>query len=182
MGTNIMTSRFPPKQFVSRLPFALALLCAVPSCDEATEDDAFALRSIDASDQADPDPSAVDDIKGAPNINCPHCGNQWTRGDDGEMVIFLTREFGDEMVPLADDGSARVFLGDRYGEVFFDMPPDEDGYKLLVYDRSAYESASLVPAYKPEIAVVRFVHDTSEVDVRLRYVANKQCAFAMPDL
>ncbi len=182
MGTNIMTSRFPPEQFVSRLPFAIALLCAVPSCDEAANDDAFALRSIDASDQADVDPSAVDDIKGAPDITCPQCGSQWTHIGGGDVVIFLTRKFGNEMVPLADDRSAEVFLGERYGKVYFDLPPDEDGYKLLMRNESVYDGASLLPAHRPEIAVVRFGHDTSEVDIRLPFVSNEECAFAMPDL
>ena len=181
MATTNMTSRFPPEQVVSRIPLALALLCAVAGCDGASDDDAFTLRSIDASDQP-VDPAASDDIKGAPNINCPQCGNQWTISERGEMAIFLTRDFGDQIAPLVDSESARVFSEKKDGKIFFDVEPDEHGYTFLVYDNDAYEGASLAPEHRKEFVVVRFVHDTAEVDLRLPYVDNQDCVLGPPDL
>lgn len=182
MGTHIMTSRLSPPQFISSLPLALSLLCALSSCDEAADEDVLVLRSIDDSDQTDVDSCAVDEIKGGANINCPHCGNHWTQLKGGELAIFLTGEFGDEIVPLADTGEAWVFAGNHRGKIYFDMDPDKDGYKLLVYGSDSYDGTSEVPSYNSNIAVVRFVHDTTTVDLRLRYVSNEDCTFTTPDL
>lgn len=183
MATNIMTSRFPPKQFVSRLPFALALLCAVPSCDDAADEDASSLRSIDATVEPGSCPALEDDIKGTPIIVCPHCGSHWTITEDNQIAVFLTRELGDAVIPLSDSGEARVFVGKQFGSMsLYSAEIDDFGYSFIVDEQSVYESAWMVPSYRRQIGVVRLGHDTALVDLRIPYVNSATCAFETPEL
>ena len=166
---------------------AIGLATLMPGCDEAQLDDEDAFRSGEFDDEdagnADglPVPTSIDIIEGAPVSGCPDCGSHWTKVD-GEIVVHLAEEVADGVLGLGKKG--RFFYLGGHGSV----DPREavhfgDGYSILVRPPSNEPTDALEPDYVfPRRSVLRFKHEDTPVDVRLRFIDSDTMLWADPPM
>jgi len=154
-------------------PWVVAFGIAAPlsGCDDAQQDDDVSFRADEFDDDSAgglPEPAATAVTKGAPVSGCPDCGSHWTVVGEN-TIVHLAKEVGDGVLDLSKIGD--VFYLGGYGTV----DPTEaqafgDGYSILVRSRAEHASDALEPDYIfPRRAVVRFEHEGTPVDVRLRF-------------
>ena len=147
----------------------VGLLAGLGGCDEADiADGDISLRSVDA--QIDDDGNG--DLDGGTIIDCPKCGSHWTM-TDSTIEVFLEKDLALAAMDIADGG---VFYHRGWKTEFSfleSLIPVEGGFVVMMPRtwRKLDEGELAPEAARDRFGVMRLVHGTAQIDIRLEYRA-----------